>query len=71
MYSRDPLRKDLLHASVLEKGHSFLEESFDVGELAEEDKLQCQRRDSISPPGVGDRDDKYATSPEREGALSS
>lgn len=69
VYSRNLRRKDRFYASASNKHHPLLKQKSGVAQRAGEPKLQCQRRDSNSKPGVGERDEKCSMTAEIEAAL--
>lgn len=69
VHYRDPRRTDLLHASVSGAAVHFLKKNSDIGQLAEDGRVQHERHGSVLAPGVGRRDDQHSTSAEKERAV--
>lgn len=65
--NRDLRRRDLFHASVSETATYSCTKRSALGQLAGGSRLQRERRDPASAPGVCKRDEPYSTIAERGG----
>lgn len=69
VYHREPLRKDLFYAFVAVNGHPFLENKYNIRQVAADGRQQRERRDSFSAPGLGKCDEHQSMNAERGGAV--